>query len=202
MKLWGYLSFIGLLLLVVVGCKSALERQDDAYNHNRELVAEFSQSAPGFKEFLEAGEKKAAAFYLEADKLDDEEARAAKMKEANNAFGPALAALRQYSSLDYEIKHKMERLDKIYATSHRVSSEKRTLWTETDRILEDAHKTISTLKPKNEGEGAAEVLRQVSRMQTLETRVSSVLERAEREQRKDRERRRKSKEKKKSSQTS
>jgi hypothetical protein len=181
------LIFAVLLVVVLSGCKSNMERQDDAYLRNQELSKDFAQRWPAFEEFLVAGDKAAEKLYDEAEGLE-EDARAAKLEEANGSFGAAFHALRQYVNLERSIRSKMETLDNTRAKSYSTGSDKRALWEDTDRVLEEAHKAIAELKPENEGQGAAEVSRQVSRLQTLDKRVSTVLEKAEREVRKDRER--------------
>lgn len=184
--------FLVLIALATVGCKSEEERQDQAYFHNVSASEKLAATYPAFKDYLTEGSKKATMLYDDADSLD-EEARAAQLKAANEAFGPAFHALNQYTNLESDIRKGVERLDRKRARSYSTGADKRTIWEESDRILEEAHKTISQLQPENENQGAAEVLRQVTRLQTLDNRVSEVLRKAESEERRERERRRKKK---------
>lgn len=163
---------------------------DDAYLENKGLVQQLSQRYPAFKEYLETGAENASKFYNEANGLE-EEARTAKLEMANSAFGAAFQALKQYVRLERSIKSKMDRLDRTRAKSYSTGADKRALWDDSDRLLEETHKAIAEFKPANEGEAAAEVLRQVARLQTLENRISKVLDRAKREERRDRDRKKK-----------
>ncbi len=168
------------LAVVLPGCKSSAERQDEAYSKSQELVKDYSQRWPAFEQFFKAGETAALKLHDEAAGLD-EEARTAKLKEAGQAFGPAFLALRQYDELRRTIRTKMEKLDRTSVKKRSTDSKIRALQRDTDQILEETDEALGKLKPKNEGEGAAEVMRQVSRLQTIEKRVSSVLGQAEAE---------------------
>lgn len=180
------------LSVAVVGCKSEEERQDQAYLGNLAASKEYAQTYPAFKEYLDAGREKATKAFEEANTSEGDE-RAAKLKIANSAFGPAFLALKRYRYLEHSIREGMKRLDRKRARTYSTGADKRTLWDETDRVLEEAHKAVTELKPENEGQGAAEVSRQAERLQTLDNRIQEVLRKAEAEERRDKERKRKKK---------
>lgn len=188
------LFLVIMLAVAVVGCKSAEEREDQAYLGNMAICGKLEQTYPAFKEFLQAGREKATKAYEDANGSEGDE-RAAKLSIANSAFGPAFTALKRYVGVEHRIRDGMKRLDQKRARTYETGADKRTLWEETDRILEEAHKTITELKPENEGQGAAEVMRQVERLQTLDNRIQELLRKAEAEESRDRERKQRKKSK-------
>ena len=75
----------------VSACGPSSKNETKYWDNNKASITENGTKFPGFKGLLDARMAKAEPIMQEALKLSDEEAKAKKMKEANEALDPQLS---------------------------------------------------------------------------------------------------------------
>ncbi len=108
----GIARVMGMSLLVatVAACGPSTEGQTKDWERNKEKAGELRVDFPNFKVALDSEQKKAETIWAEAGKLSDEEAKAAKMKAANEEFGHLVRRLGEVKSRTADLKKKIGKL--------------------------------------------------------------------------------------------
>ncbi|MDX1959807.1 MAG: hypothetical protein SFU98_14640 [Leptospiraceae bacterium] len=134
------LIILSTLLAFSFYCKPNAKSQLQYWENNAKAYTEAVNTYPNFKVLLEAKMKEATAIWTEAEKLTDEEAKASKMKEANDKLEDLLGQFTQIKSKTEGLLSSINKLD-----AKKLDKKKDAV---RDDAVDSAEKTIAEIKQK------------------------------------------------------
>ncbi len=149
--------------LALAACSPSTKGETQRWGHNVSAVSALGTRWPGFAPLLQAGKAAAQKEWDAAEALSDEEAKAAKMKAANEAFGPLLARLREVDSKQQGVEELIGKLNKLKVPN--TATAKRGKAVQAARAsLAEIQAALSDAKPSTAEEGDAIAKAQVSKL--------------------------------------
>jgi len=163
-------------MLLVTGCSNSVENQTKTFQAQVTQVTRYQDRYPGFKSFLEQGKQNAEKAFKEAEGLD-EKAGIEKIQQASQAFGNVFRELQRFDSLERKVRSRLQDLDRMDTDSSRANDERRDIWRDSDRILQDVNQAFANARPQTEGEAEELLIRQVRRLEDVENRINQTIAR-------------------------
>ena len=128
-------AFVLPALFLVTGCSPTTEGESKTWTRKNETAKEYATTWPGFKTVIDAQVTAAGAVWKEAEGISDKEAKAAKMKEANELLGKLVGRLG-------EVKYKSEGIEKTIDKMNKLKLNKTKDKTRSNKT-DDAHKVLN-----------------------------------------------------------
>lgn len=157
-------AFVIPVLLFASGCSPTTEGETKSWERHNKNAQEYATKWPGFKTVIEGEITGAKKVWDEAAGISDKEAKAAKMKEANEQLGKLVNRLG-------EVKYKAEGIEETIAKINKLKLSKtkdRTRSSKTDEL----HKILNGV---NDAMTAAAPADKAAAMALLDDQVSTLI---------------------------
>ena len=128
-------AFVLPALVFVAGCSPTTEGESKTWTKKNAAATEHAEKWTGFKTVIDAQVTAAKAVWKEAEGISDKEAKAAKMKEANELLGKLVGRLD-------EVKYKSEAIEKTIEKLNRLKLTKSKDKTRSGKT-DDAHTALN-----------------------------------------------------------
>ncbi|MDP6943991.1 MAG: hypothetical protein QF464_07565, partial [Myxococcota bacterium] len=178
-----------------IACGPSTEGQTKDWTRNKEKAGELRIDHPNFKAALDAEQKKAEAIWEEAGKLSDEEAKAEKMKAANEEFGHLVRRLGEVNSRSADLEKKISKLNGMKIAKSKSSERKKAV--EKARLaISEVKAEVGKLQPTDGASGRKALDPHVSRLVRANSNMDKTIKKlGPKKKKKDKKKKKKDKKK-------
>jgi hypothetical protein len=171
-RLFGYIFVICALFLGA--CSPSAEGETETWTRNQGLVSQYAGVYSGFKTVLEADQKKAQSMWAEAEGVEDEKTRAAKMEETNKYQAGLLQKFEEIKSKTDSIDTTLGKLNKLKLSGAK-KSKRASVVKEVQAASDAVSIEMNAAAPKDRAEAQGILEKQASAITAAWSKANSTL---------------------------